>query len=327
MPLFSVIVPVYNSENCIKRCIKSICLQQFEDFEIIAVNDGSTDSSLDLLLEFAQNENRLRVINQSNGGVSSARNRGIIEAKGEYIVFCDADDYVKSNYLSSFLPESDSSALTIQYPVIYNESTNSFVHQTQLESWGTFDKEEGIYKSRLLNFGHPFGKLFEASIIKEQSLRFRDEIAYKEDLIFILEYLQHVDKIKVINSFGYIYCIHPGSLSNIWKSPENVISINSSIEELLDRLQYDDKKRYEFEKFCVAETLHLMFFSKDRYKVKVSTIKSLAKSRRTDAYPEENILDTVLKWMFNRHLYRIFIISKYISKSVLQLVTKWKESR
>ena len=97
MKMFSVIIPLYNKEKSIKQTLETVLKQSFKDFEVIIVNDASTDNSLKIV-EFIKDE-RIRIINKANGGVSSARNRGILEAKGDYIAFLDADDFWDTSYL------------------------------------------------------------------------------------------------------------------------------------------------------------------------------------------------------------------------------------
>ncbi len=101
MPRFSIIVPVYNSEKYLIRCIDSILAQSFSDYELILINDGSTDSSLELCLEAQKNDSRIRIINQVNKGAAAARNAGIVKSSGEYILFVDSDDTVEIDYLKT----------------------------------------------------------------------------------------------------------------------------------------------------------------------------------------------------------------------------------
>lgn len=95
----SVIVPVYNGEECISRCVDSIILQSFTDWELILIDDGSVDASCLICDDYARKDTRIKVVHKKNGGVSTARNRGIEEAHGEYVLFVDADDYLEDNYL------------------------------------------------------------------------------------------------------------------------------------------------------------------------------------------------------------------------------------
>ena len=101
-PAFSVIVPVYNAEKTLQRCVDSILAQTFEDFELILINDGSKDQSGDICDEYAAKDSRVKTVHKTNGGVSSARNAGLRIAQGEYIAFIDSDDYIDNDYLLGF---------------------------------------------------------------------------------------------------------------------------------------------------------------------------------------------------------------------------------
>lgn len=104
MVKFSIIIPVYNLEDYLYRCLESVLNQAYNDFEIILINDGSDDNSLNIIEEFKnQYSSKIKVISQVNQGVSSARNKGLQEAEGEYIIFIDGDDYIDSNHLSNIL--------------------------------------------------------------------------------------------------------------------------------------------------------------------------------------------------------------------------------
>ena len=99
---FSIIIPVYNAERYLHQCIESVIAQTFKDWEMILVNDGSKDGSLAICQEYTSKDSRIRVIDKPNGGPSSARNRGLDEAQGEYVYFMDADDWIEKNYLEVF---------------------------------------------------------------------------------------------------------------------------------------------------------------------------------------------------------------------------------
>ncbi len=101
-PAFSIIVPVYNAEKTLQRCVDSILAQTFEDFELILINDGSKDQSGDICDEYAAKDSRVKTVHKTNGGVSSARNAGLRIAQGEYIAFIDSDDYIDNDYLLGF---------------------------------------------------------------------------------------------------------------------------------------------------------------------------------------------------------------------------------
>lgn len=323
MPLVSIIVPCYNCDKFIERCIVSLTKQTYSNFEIIAVNDGSTDNTLELLNGIARTDTRLRVITQDNAGVSAARNRGIEEARGRYLVFCDADDFVEASYIADFLntPYSNSSLL-IQYPMLYDESTKCLRHLQNNTVVGIYNIEEGIIKANLLHNGYPFGKLFDTAIVRSHSLQFRKDISYKEDLIFNLEYLQCVDSIAVIPGSDYRYCKHPISLSSQWRLPEDVIAINSIIETLLDKLNIPIDSRASFEEFCVGETLNLMYNATTRYKKNISVLSELRRSMRTDAYLMQTSFDKILRLLYLKGYFRSFDLFKRLSNVLLKLYSR-----
>lgn len=120
---YSVIVPIYNREKSIKKCVDSILRQSEKDFELILVDDGSTDNSLKICKDFEKTDNRIIVIHKENGGVSSARNAGIDVARGKYVVFVDSDDYVDNNYLEIL---SSKDADLVISGVIFESTQNKF---------------------------------------------------------------------------------------------------------------------------------------------------------------------------------------------------------
>ena len=104
MPIISIIIPIYNAEKYLSTCIESILSQGFEDFELLLINDGSKDNSLSICNDYAQRDSRIKVFDKPNGGVSSARNLGLDNATGEYVMFVDADDRLAPNALEMFSP-------------------------------------------------------------------------------------------------------------------------------------------------------------------------------------------------------------------------------
>ena len=105
IPKISVIVPVYNTEKFLQRCIDSVLAQTYQDFELLLIDDGSKDSSDTICDEYAAQDTRVKVFHKENGGVSSARNVGLDNARGEWITFVDSDDYIEENYLQTFILE------------------------------------------------------------------------------------------------------------------------------------------------------------------------------------------------------------------------------
>lgn len=205
-PTYSVIVPVYNVENSIERCIESVLMQTFCDFELILIDDGSYDDSGIICEKYAQKDARIKVIHQKNQGVSKARNAGLDRAKGEYIIFIDSDDFVEKNYLHMFNSFSDDLIL-----VGHGDYRNNKVEKIVMdenESW-RIDSDEGI-KQFLEKKSSIFvwGKRYRRSIIDEYNIRFRQEMKFSEDVIFNNDYILKAQTARNIKYVGYYYCLH-----------------------------------------------------------------------------------------------------------------------
>lgn len=202
----SIIIPVFNVEKYLDQCLESVLNQSYADFECILVNDGSTDNSGYICDKWARKDNRFKVFHQDNQGVSCARNNGIDNANGEYIVFIDSDDWVDKNYLE-LLMNNDSDYVVSGVVVESNEIVLSqSIPLQNIEFDLTLDKIIDItqlLKKHLL-FG-PVFKRYKTSIIKSNKLYFNESFSFGEDLLFNFEYLKHVTKIRTISQVTYHY--------------------------------------------------------------------------------------------------------------------------
>lgn len=216
----SVIIPVYNAEKFIARCVESILSQSFTETEILLIDDGSSDKSFEICKEYAILDSRVISLHKENGGVSSARNYGIEKASGDWILFVDVDDYIDREYIEHFFKNPiHENILVIQneYHDCYNgqnQQVKSFIHGSDV-ALGYFSVKDfcclsqGLKKSSL----GPYVKLFSAKIIKENKLRFMEGSAYCEDMLFFIRYLNHCDGIYHIGYTGYHYIITQGQAS------------------------------------------------------------------------------------------------------------------
>src|SRR5690554_2831077 len=127
-PLISIIVPVFNKENYLRECLDSIINQDYQNFELIVVNDGSTDGSKIICEEYAAKTDKIILVHKENGGVSSARNIGLQKAKGEWITFVDGDDYISKNYLNVVLDKEDSDFLIVDINRVKDEKVKRKLH-------------------------------------------------------------------------------------------------------------------------------------------------------------------------------------------------------
>ncbi len=204
MPKVSIIVPCYNVEKCVSRCIKSILLQTFRDFELILIDDGSTDKTGGILDYYYERDRRIRIIHKQNGGVSSARNAGLKVARGYYIAFADADDDIKPEWLENFINAISSQDLAVQ-GILFVKDTDSI---RSIGDTNGFDNQS-VTSHLMMNYvlGYLFGKLFRKDIIERYSIRFDETLRFREDDVFVLQYIEHITSWVSTSKCGYIYFV------------------------------------------------------------------------------------------------------------------------
>lgn len=204
--LVSVIIPIYNAEKYIERCLDSIISQSYNNLEIILVNDGSTDNSYQKIKKFLSDP-RVTYIQKENSGPSETRNIGITASKGEFLCFVDADDYVSEDYvftLMRFFEDSKSQLIVTSY-IEYSSYAPSGNRVNQIEKVGTYNKDQFIPYLFKRTMGVLWGKLFRRDIIFDNSLQLKQDVRFQEDLLFIFAYLQHCHSIFCINEYTYNY--------------------------------------------------------------------------------------------------------------------------
>ncbi len=217
IPKISVIVPVYNVEKYLPRCIDSILAQTFTDFELLLIDDGSPDNSGMICDEYAVKDERIRVFHKMNGGVSSARNLGLDCAKGEWICFIDSDDWVDDSYLENFIRQlSPDTDLVLQSFWIHVEDTQSV--QTVLLPDMTVEGNDRLVRwledAKGVHNGFIWHRLFKAEIIREEHIRFIEGVSFAEDGWFFFQYLKRQHCFKLTSQIGYHYGVRSGSLTS-----------------------------------------------------------------------------------------------------------------
>ena len=247
--LISIIVPVYNGEQYISRCVDSILNQTFTDFELILVDDGSKDKSPQICDEYASQDTRVRVIHKANGGVSSARNTGLSSINGgEYVAFIDADDYVVPEYLYRLINEAEDADMVVcGYKYFYQEEEDETVLRAEYPDkiYDAHNMASLLSKNiEDLPFRTPWAKLIKTSIIKEYSLSFDKGMKLGEDTKFVFEYMLHASKIKTISLVGYLYREdHGGNIRRYLMPMKTNINCMTNIMTPYELL----KEKYSFE--------------------------------------------------------------------------------
>ena len=255
MAEISIIVPVYNAQNCLRKCIDSILVQNFTDWELLLIDDGSTDAGGQICEEYAMDDKRIKVFRKENGGVSTARNLGIVNACGTFIAFIDSDDFVGSSYLEEL--HYHASDLTICGMQVQDERGIA-LYATKFPEV-KFERKHNInfaYMYEKLMLYSPYCKLFRRDIIEAQVLRFPENISWGEDGMFVADYLCCVESIKVIEDNSYYYVKHDREERLSTRIREDVVEqIVAAREYCIEKMRETSPDSYEYVKLVCAEDI------------------------------------------------------------------------
>ena len=293
--LISIIVPVYNVEVYISDCIDSILNQTFKDFELLLIDDGSTDDSGNICDSYIVKDSRVKVIHTENQGVSKARNLGMKIAKGKYIMFCDSDDYVEKNWCESLynnIINNKNSFIMSAFTVHNQRQDNEEIYRKCIEGDKTIitNKKEyfSYYKIKLID--NIWNKIYEKKIVMDNNLMFCETLSLGEDRIFNLDYLRCTkDRIIIINEPCYHYILREKTSLDYKYYPDMF-----SIYKKLNKIMYNNAKLYnannkEFDKwfwkiyyFNLERVIILNTFhknNKDSFIKKIYTNTKIVKSQ------------------------------------------------
>lgn len=244
-PLVSVIIPVWNTGEDVVRMVESVLNQTFSDFELLLIDDGSTDNTLEILYRIRKGDSRVKVYTKPNGGPSSARNLGLEKVTGKYIQFYDADDNIAENALSTVMEAgAKDSDVVISGWQIDLETARGVARNYKMVSppTETITKDINDYIVRSLgNSGtlyNLWNKLFKAEIIHKNNLRFREDLRFGEDLLFSLEYFKHIKSIAIIPQVTYHY--KSSSSAGVFSSSSLVPEYRAANDEAV--VQFADNK-------------------------------------------------------------------------------------
>lgn len=209
--LVSVIVPIYNVKEYLHRTIDSLLSQTYHKFELLLINDGSTDGSGEICDNYSEQDSRVKVIHKQNGGVSSARNCGLQNATGEYICFVDSDDWVKENYIADLVSYMKEDVDFVMSDFMYINGTYKYEPKNKEAVIGNIDI---LFPNRgmLRTCYAPYGKLFKRNLIVPNKISYDTAIHNGEDRLFVFTYLLYVNKVAFSPMVNYCYCRRVGSL-------------------------------------------------------------------------------------------------------------------
>ena len=310
--LLSVIVPVYNVEKYLRQCLDSLLAQSATDFEVIMVDDGSSDKSGDICEEYASSYSNFRVIHKKNEGLGMARNTGLEHVNADYVMFLDSDDYLDSDCIETlyqFLQDNDVDLCKGGFKRVNDDGKIvdriSYDNQTFPESLA-----KSQFLPRLIGSSPTSHDSFEMSVcgsiysmlpIRENDLRFPSEKEYiSEDLVFNIDYMQHAKGACVVNSLGYNYRVNMQSLTTSYRKDrfDACKKFYLSMHEKLRRLNYGestflrlDRMFFIYLKMCISQEKSKISSSskKDRLKNISSICRDSLVQNIISNYPIEKL--------------------------------------
>ena len=261
-PTVSIIVPVYNAEATISRCIESIINQEYRDFELLLIDDGSTDSSGTICDRYAAEDSRIRLIHKENTGVSETRNMALDLACGTYLQFLDSDDWITPNATRLFVEEAERYHCDMVISDFYRVVGKRVAHKGDIDDDCVLTQEE--FSAHMLQnpadfyYGVLWNKLFRRELVEKYHLYMDTGISWCEDFMFNLEYIRQAERFYVLRSPVYYYVKTKGSLASQGMSLSKTIQMkrmvfeyyNSFYKHVLEEEEYE-KNRLQVYRFLV----------------------------------------------------------------------------
>ena len=348
MTKLSVVVAIYNVEKYVKNCVESLIDQSDDDYEIILVDDGSTDSSGKIIDSYFNYDN-IKIVHQKNKGVSVARNTGIENSKGEWLTFVDGDDYVERNFISNickYIDEVDTDMIVFNYNAFYDES-NKFKcrvlpfdnNQYITDKKDLFQKRmisqyyNGGDKNTVVSSGTTWCKVIKNNIIKNNKIRFKPGLIKAQDTVFWLNATEYVNRIYYLNDNLYNYRLSAGSISSgkkyIKNSIEEFSNLINEYEKFIDNFKKDDSFIDAFNLRCIQVLMwnidHNFFNKKNnedfnkkiklfRDFIKIKEYKNAINSVSLDYLPKR--LQVMIYFVKRKRLklyYFVYIIYNFLS--------------
>lgn len=311
--MISIIVPIYNAEKYLHRCIDSILAQSYTDFELLLIDDGSPDGCGTICDDYAAKDNRVRVFHKENGGVSSARNLGIAQARGEWLTFIDADDYVHPDFLASLYALHDADLIIGSFQLV--GSDESWDGILPCEKYGRDVLRTKLERSDFVpNHRAPWAKLYRRDIIVDNHILYDTKITLSEDWLFTLNYFQYIQSVRTIDTPYYYY-----ERGNV-----NGLSQNS---------RYFDEYFYAMEQFeKITSDLEQSFSLPSLRRIYIETVRVFLNRQVSYLYHHKGLtyrarLDKLRTLLTNPHVQAVIhdnvILSKGPRRKVFDILARW----
>lgn len=313
----SIIIPIYNIEKYVEQCVNSVLEQSYKKFEVLLIDDGSKDKSGEICDILCGLDDRVRVIHKKNGGLSSARNEGIINSKGDYIIFMDGDDYWDdSDFLHDIvngLNKSNADLINFGFRKYYEDTDvveqSRYIFDRSLVDVNDKKKTLNYLISKNLYISSACTKLIKKDLIINNDLYFKDK-AFSEDIEWSTRLIIFAKKIDVINKSPYIYRQRKNSITHTLKQ-KNIEDVIKNIDLSISYVPKDDNLENEYKGYIAYQYVTLLI-SKNFVEEKLSK----------DIYTKIKELKYLLEYDLNYRVHIFKLIEKYLGFNVLNLITK-----
>lgn len=288
--MISIIVPIYNAESHLEKCIQSVINQSISNFELILVDDGSTDKSKIICQRFL-NDNRVRYYYKTNGGVSSARNFGIKKSSGNWLCFIDADDWVESDYLKNIISKNNADLVISNIKSINEKGVkfNSLHSKSEMRTESFFVPDDFFDGNQFILSNSPVAKTFKTDIIINNNIYFNEHLKNGEDFIFVLQYALKCKTIEFNNQFNYCYNkMNNQSVTNSYFKDyfTNLKNTKNALFEVISnyRIVSDEEKSQHYFRIAIKAIYEESKNDKIGFFSKYSEIKKIINSEEVKSF-------------------------------------------
>lgn len=334
MPKISVIIPAYNCEGTIKEALDSILKQDYDNIEIIIVDDGSVDGTKEIIRFYDEKDERICPVFQANAGPSAARNTGLEKASGDLLMFVDADDKMEPNvlkYLICQMQQNECDMLISGVRKVYSSLNDKIYEREVLPAYSRYTNSMEIWNNIILNLksgvlNSPWAKIYRKSIVDAHSIRMDTRLDMGEDLQFNLEYLEYCDSLLIIPCVSYIYLTQNSFLTNRYR--ENMFQCRRISIELL-RNHFEKHKidiniiHFLYLKLMIAQVMQEQEHGID-YKTRREKIQNLFRDKNVicaiKCYQSEGVMDKIILWILRTRSPLIVDLFSWISIRVRKLL-------
>jgi len=260
IPIVSIVIPIYNAQLTLERCLASVKRQSYKNFEVIMINDGSSDHSLQICLKYTNLDPRFKLLNKENSGVSNSRNLGMAMAKGKYIQFLDSDDWITKEATESLVTAAEVTNCELVISGFYRVIGKKSYPKGQIKLSKCLTRQEfaEYMMEAPANFyyGVLWNKLFRLDIIRKHDLKCDEDLNWCEDFQFNLEYLSHVQLVTVVDKPLYYYLKRQESLSATQITIKKTILMKKQLfeyyKELYKSIDLYEENKWKISKFLVS---------------------------------------------------------------------------